>query len=136
MLGPSASKMLRNALEDVFAQFGVDLAVWGHVHNYERTCPMTRKFNCSGGGAPGTTHVVVGTGGHGLHFFPRTHRVGQASRGPEWSHRRLLHFGFLRLVATRREMRGQFVRSDNGEVEDDFVLRRHGGARATGPGLS
>ena len=28
-------------LEEIFNEFDVDIAVWGHVHNYARTFPMT-----------------------------------------------------------------------------------------------
>ena len=27
--------------EEIFNEFGVDIAVWGHVHNYARTFPMS-----------------------------------------------------------------------------------------------
>ena len=32
--------MLESALEPVFEQFNVQLALWGHVHDYERSLPV------------------------------------------------------------------------------------------------
>ncbi len=40
----------------------VDLALWGHHHSYQRTCPVFNTV-CTEGA---TTHVVIGMGGQGL----------------------------------------------------------------------
>ena len=37
----------------------VDLALWGHHHSYQRTCPVYQE-NCIEGA---TTHIVIGMGG-------------------------------------------------------------------------
>jgi hypothetical protein len=87
------------ALEPLFEKYGVALALWGHVHNYERTCPMLNQtctddsvITGAGAGAGagartrgnggGTVHVTAGTAGvrcafsaeiytRGCHWIPR-----------------------------------------------------------------
>jgi len=34
---------MADALEPLFAKYDVALALWGHVHNYERTCPLLNQ---------------------------------------------------------------------------------------------
>lgn len=38
--GTFGEPMAREALEHVFQQYKVDIAIFGHVHQYERTCPV------------------------------------------------------------------------------------------------
>ena len=51
--------VLRRAMCAVPCQ--VDLGLWGHDHNYERTHPMREGFTTPHPG--GTVHIVAGTGG-------------------------------------------------------------------------
>lgn len=50
---------LRMNIEPLLAKYNVDLALWAHVHAYERTCPIY-NLACNAGS---TTHVVIGMGG-------------------------------------------------------------------------
>nr|CAD1841238.1 unnamed protein product [Ananas comosus var. bracteatus] len=63
---PLREKMLES-LEPLLVDNNVTLALWGHVHRYERFCPV-KKFTCvhtnssfTAGGAP--VHVVIGMAG-------------------------------------------------------------------------
>lgn len=40
MHGNSEEPMGREHLEKLWRKYKVDIAFWGHVHNYERTCPI------------------------------------------------------------------------------------------------
>ena len=40
-------------------KYGVNLALWGHNHSYQRTCPVYNE-TCT---TDGVTHVVIGMGG-------------------------------------------------------------------------
>ena len=40
----------------------MDLALWGHHHSYQRTCPVYKE-ECTEGA---TTHLVIGNGGQHL----------------------------------------------------------------------
>lgn len=52
--------MMRDAMEDLFYDYGVDIAFTGHVHAYERTYPVYRnEVN-----EKGTIYIVIGDGGN------------------------------------------------------------------------
>jgi hypothetical protein len=53
---------LRRDIEYLLRLYEVDLAMWGHNHSYQRTCPVFNE-KCV---HSGTTHVVIGMGGHDL----------------------------------------------------------------------
>ena len=65
---------LREALEQVFFTYQVDMTWSGHVHVYERTCPIYQK-TCLGYAADGTAnapvHTCFGNGGYALSWFVR-----------------------------------------------------------------
>jgi hypothetical protein len=75
------SPTLRNTYHPLFEQYGVDLVLQAHNHNYERTYPI--KFNSTSPSAPietsrntttytdpdGETFATVGTGGINLNRF-------------------------------------------------------------------
>jgi hypothetical protein len=70
------ARQMGAALEPLFAKYGVDLAFWGHVHNYERTCAiMNQTCQPPGGGGGGTVHVTAGTGGASVTVFPTYNRT-------------------------------------------------------------
>ena len=58
------------ALEPLFERHGVDIAFWGHVHNYERTCRIFNLTCQQEDSARGTVHVTAGTGGASVTVFP------------------------------------------------------------------
>lgn len=40
MMGSYGEPMGRDGLEELWQKYKVDLAVFGHIHSYERTCPI------------------------------------------------------------------------------------------------
>ena len=59
----AAADLQRKHLEPLMHTYQVNLAFWGHNHNYERSCKVLGKVCRS----DGITHIVVGTGGKSLH---------------------------------------------------------------------
>jgi len=55
---------IQEELEDLFYTFKVDLAIWGHYHAYERTCPVYKQKCVEDGKAP--IHAVIGMAGASL----------------------------------------------------------------------
>jgi hypothetical protein len=57
---PDSQNLVQN-LEPLMVKYGVDVAFWGHVHNYERTCPMV-DYNCVGtlDNMTAPVHFIVG----------------------------------------------------------------------------
>lgn len=118
-----------DAVEPLLLKNKVDLALCGHVHNYERTCAVFQK-DCKGmpikGGdgidtydntnytAP--VHVVIGTAGFKLDKFSEN----QIYDG--WSLSRHTEFGYIRGHATKEALKIEFVISNTGTVGDSFVI--------------
>lgn len=60
------AEKLRKALEPLMRDHAVDVAFWGHVHSYQRTCAVY-DFKCGDENkGTGTVHIVTGAPGAGL----------------------------------------------------------------------
>jgi hypothetical protein len=93
----SFSEPMGRALQPLWQKHRVDLAVYGHVHNYEQTCPVYENIctvkgkdahSSYSGALGGAIHVVAGTGGAKL----RTYAGGA---WPQWSVARNQSFGYV-----------------------------------------
>ncbi|KAG2639461.1 hypothetical protein PVAP13_2KG010600 [Panicum virgatum] len=117
-------QMLQN-LEPLLVTYNVTLALWGHVHRYERFCPM-KNFQCVNTsssfqypGAP--VHLVIGMGGQDWQpiWQPRPdHPDVPIFPQPERSMYRGGVFGYTRLVATREKLTLTYVGNHDGQVHD------------------
>eukprot|EP00698_Gefionella_okellyi_P004423 TRINITY_DN14081_c0_g1_i1.p1 TRINITY_DN14081_c0_g1~~TRINITY_DN14081_c0_g1_i1.p1 ORF type:complete len:477 (-),score=88.35 TRINITY_DN14081_c0_g1_i1:13-1287(-) len=108
---------LRNSIEPLLLQNNVDLALWGHVHMYERTWPIahnqTVQTNYINPKAP--VHITAGTGGALLCAY--------LAEQPDWSALRSLQFGYGRFQTFNdTHVHWEFVEQLSGEVFDDFWL--------------
>jgi len=116
------SERMRQAFEPLLVKYGVDLALWGHVHLYERTCPMF-QYDCVGtNDAPlGPVHVVIGMAG----AWPSNNTVAPQ---PYWSvYREVGRYGYTRIgVSNATHLHFQLF-LDGEELADDFwiVNTRH-----------
>ena len=81
------SEEWREALEPLFAKYGVDLYICGHVHSYERTLPVLNGTATSSGyhQPTSTSHVMVGGAGAGLSH-------SWSHRQPQWSKSRVIEY--------------------------------------------
>ena len=135
---------LRELVEPLLLRHRVDLALWGHHHSYQRSCPMAhgecvresppeahpstmRPPNSSsasvGGGdsaAPwGVTHVVVGAAGYEFS------EVAPATQKKSWvAFVNNTRYGFGAIDADMESLCFSFVRSDGEGVMDEFTLRK------------
>jgi hypothetical protein len=57
----NVSQAMKEEFEDLLYKYEVDLAIWGHYHAYQRTCPVYRT-QCG----QGPVHVTVGCAGAAL----------------------------------------------------------------------
>ncbi|WOK99673.1 putative inactive purple acid phosphatase 27 isoform X2 [Canna indica] len=121
--GTFEEPMGREGLQDLWQKYKVDIAMYGHVHNYERTCPVyqntcirdaSHHYN---GPFVATTHVVVGGGGAGLaKFTPLRTR---------WSYFQDYDFGFVKLTAFNQStLLFEYKKSRDGLVYDYFTITR------------
>jgi hypothetical protein len=118
-------------LQGLWQKHRVDLAIYGHVHNYERTCPVYENTCMDGDGdggkkdkgsysgtMGGTIHVVAGTGGARLRNY-------SAGPRPQWSVARDKSFGYVKLTATdHSSLRVEFIHSDDGAAHHAFNITR------------
>ena len=142
--GPNAraatlGKALEEALEPVFERHQVNLALWGHVHDYERTCPVRRR-KCIAPGAAGadggTTHAIIGNAGHGVHSTLNSSGFITGCGmwvlpEPDWIAFRAFEHGYARLTAhNASSLHFQAVMNRDRAVHDDFWLHRTPGLKS------
>ncbi|OMO93418.1 hypothetical protein CCACVL1_06510 [Corchorus capsularis] len=122
---PLRQRMLEH-LEPLFVKNKVSLALWGHVHRYERYCPLN-NFTCGSMGIEGESwealpvHVVIGMAGQDWQptWEPRPdHPDDPVYPQPKRSLYRTGEFGYTRLVATKEKLILSFVGNHDGEVHD------------------
>jgi hypothetical protein len=122
-----AYAMLRNTYHPLFEQYGVDLVIQAHNHNYQRTYPM--KFNNSSPTNPietstnttsytdpdGQIFVTVGTGGRHLDILN-----GKIN----YNIKQYEGFGILNVDITNngRTLTGKFYANNNGTIIDQFTI--------------
>ncbi|GMI84926.1 ARABIDOPSIS THALIANA PURPLE ACID PHOSPHATASE 27, purple acid phosphatase 27 [Hibiscus trionum] len=107
----------------------VDLVLFGHVHNYERTCSISNS-QClampekdesgvdtyDNGNYKAPVHAIVGMAGFTLQkFLPFV---------ADWSLIRISEYGYLRAHATRNELMLEFVNSTSRTVIDSFRITK------------
>ncbi|WVZ24637.1 hypothetical protein V8G54_003181 [Vigna mungo] len=119
-------KMLEH-LEPLFVNNKVSLALWGHVHRYERFCALN-NFTCGGnvGQSTGdkkayTVHIVIGMAGQDWQptWEPRPdHPNDPIFPQPNWSLYRGGEFGYTRLVASKQKLVLSYVGNHDGIVHD------------------
>ncbi|MFN2435284.1 MAG: metallophosphoesterase [Nitrososphaeraceae archaeon] len=128
-----AYSSLRDLYHPIFEQYGVDLVLSGHNHNYQRTYPIafnpddsskpvvTNEHTASyDGQKDGIVFAIVGTGGVNFYSFD-----GQA---PFVSKQFAADFGFLNVDIgndnSRSTLTGTFHDNQAGKILDKFVIEK------------
>ncbi|CAA6668361.1 unnamed protein product [Spirodela intermedia] len=121
--GSFSEPMGRDSLQKLWQKYKVDIAFYGHVHNYERTCPIyqnqcvNEEKSHYSGVVNGTIHVVVGGGGSHLSTF--------SSIQTSWSLFKDYDFGFVKLTAfNHSSLLFEYKKSSDGKVYDSFTISR------------
>ncbi|XP_024028054.1 probable inactive purple acid phosphatase 27 isoform X2 [Morus notabilis] len=119
-----------NEVEPLLVANKVDLVLFGHVHNYERTCSVYRNaclamprkdesgidtYDHNNYTAP--VHTVIGMAGFVLDKFPD-------SVNNSWSLERISEFGYFRGHATKEELKLELVNAATKKVEDSFRITK------------
>lgn len=129
----TAFKELREVYHPIFEQYGVDLVLSGHNHNYQRTYPLTYNPNDSGeptvtntaasnydGQKDGIVFAIVGTGGVNFYSFN-----GQA---PFVDTQFANKFGFLNIDISNGnpdiKLTGTFYDNKGGQILDQFTIEK------------
>ncbi|TKY55327.1 inactive purple acid phosphatase 27 [Spatholobus suberectus] len=121
--GSFEEPMGRESLQRLWQRYKVDIAFYGHVHNYERTCPIYQNQCVNdershySGVVKGTIHVVAGGAGRHLSNFSQV--------TPKWSLYRDYDFGFVKLTAfNHSSLLFEYKKSSDGKVYDSFTISR------------
>ncbi|XP_059304654.1 probable inactive purple acid phosphatase 1 isoform X1 [Lycium ferocissimum] len=121
--GSFAEPMGRESLQKLWQKYKVDIAIFGHVHNYERTCPIYQNICTNNekhfykGGLNGTIHVAAGGAGASLSDFTRIKT--------KWSIFRDYDHGFVKLTAfDHSNLLFEYKKSRDGKVYDSFSISR------------
>ncbi|KAK1274201.1 putative inactive purple acid phosphatase 2 [Acorus gramineus] len=125
---PLRERLLKS-LEPLLVKNNVTLALWGHVHRYERFCPL-KNFTCSESGHP--VHLVIGMAGQDWQpiWEPRPDHVDiPIYPQPERSMYRGGEFGYTKLIATREKLMLYYVGNHDGEVHDVLEIPANPGVR-------
>ncbi|XP_076895163.1 putative inactive purple acid phosphatase 27 [Bidens hawaiensis] len=115
--------MGRAHLQKLWQKYKVDIAFYGHDHNYERTCPIYQNqcvnseiYDYSGI-VNGTIHVVVGGGGSPLSNYTEINTHWSLYKDHDW--------GFVKLTAfNHSSLLFEYKKSIDGEVYDNFTISR------------
>jgi hypothetical protein len=127
----TAFKELRDVYHPIFEEYGVDLVLSGHNHNYQRTYPMTYNPNDSSepvitnegtteydGQKDGIVFAIVGTGGVNFYSFE-----GQA---PFVDTQFANKFGFLNIDISNgnphTKLTGTFYDNKGNQILDQFTI--------------
>ncbi|KAK6783882.1 hypothetical protein RDI58_017336 [Solanum bulbocastanum] len=121
--GSFEEPMGREHLQKLWQKYKVDMAFFGHVHNYERVCPIyqnqcvNKETSHYSGVVNGTIHVVVGGGGAHLNRFTTINTT--------WSVFKDYDFGFVKLTAfDQSNILFEYKKSKDGKVYDSFTISR------------
>ncbi|KAL9423596.1 hypothetical protein AB3S75_035643 [Citrus x aurantiifolia] len=121
--GSFAEPMGRESLQKLWQKYKVDIAVFGHVHNYERICPIHQNI-CTNkekhyykGSLNGTIHIAAGGAGASLSPFTTLQTT--------WSLYRDYDHGFVKLTAfDHSNLLFEYKKSRDGKVYDSFRISR------------
>jgi hypothetical protein len=122
--GHGSDTNFRNDMEPLFNQYNVDLAIWGHDHDYERSYPVYQGIPSDTSDGPyinpsDTIHIVAGMAGASL-------RNGWDPQ-PSWSAYREAEFGHVRItVTTDGNLHSEFVVNLDNTVHDEFWIVKNG----------
>jgi len=107
------SAELKESLEPLLVQYQVDLALWGHHHSYQRTCPIEKDTCFYGGKYP--VHCVIGMAGMGL-------SQNLPVNPPSWlEYVDDQEYGYSTIETTEKYLRLQF-HSNAGELRDELYI--------------
>ncbi|HEX8819081.1 MAG TPA: discoidin domain-containing protein [Archangium sp.] len=115
---------MRREFAPLFEQYGVDLVLMGHDHNYERSKAM-KGDAVAASGTRGIPYFVVGSGGASLRAFPGAQ--------PSWTaFRDNTNAGYLDVVVDGGTLSAKFI-IVNGTVRDSLTLTKTVTATASQP---
>lgn len=121
------TKKLVQTFEPLLIETKVTIVFSGHVHKYERTCPL-QNYTCvqlPKGNITRPIYIIIGTGGanHQPIDGPLVGHIGTPIfPQPDWSLFRTFEWGYIRLHATKHLMTISYVGNHDGRVHDKIEI--------------
>ena len=128
----SGESSLRDIYHPIFDQYGVDIVLEGHTHDYQRSFPI--KFNSNSKSNPtitdtnrnnyidpvGEIHAIVGTGGVNFHSL--------SSQKSFIAFQQSNRFGYLNIDIQNNgtNLIGKFISNEGGALLDQFTISKSG----------
>ncbi|CAI9096491.1 OLC1v1032653C1 [Oldenlandia corymbosa var. corymbosa] len=123
---PLRKKMIEH-IEPLLVKNKVSLVLWGHVHRYERFCPLN-NYTCGSLEKNGEdnweaypVHIVIGMGGQdwqGQWLQREDHPSDPVFPQPEQSLFRAGEYGYTKLVATKKKLKLFYIGNHDGKLHD------------------
>jgi len=118
----SVASDLRKYIEPLLVEHNVDLALWGHHHSYQRTCPVQKEVCQSAAEAKAgkrlPVHIVIGMAGMGL-----SHNLKPTP--PAWiEYVTDKVYGYSRIHTNSTTLHFEFVENKGKKVLDHLYLSR------------
>ncbi len=130
-----AIELLRSTYHPLFEQFGLDLVIQGHNHNYQRTYPIkfdsvnpeypietsTNKTTYRDPNGEGQIFTTVGTGGEDLYPFKDQK---DSKKGNNYYVKDYIGFGILDVDITNngKTLTGKFYADNSEKIIDQFTI--------------
>ena len=121
--GDRDAEKLKEQMEDVFKEYGVDLVLSGHVHAYQRSFPVYKNevTTMSYDSPDAPVYVMQGASGN------REGNKGSypdPSELPDWSASTSVEIGYGVMSISATELSWEFHSSATAEVLDQFVITK------------
>ncbi|CAI9093360.1 OLC1v1028847C1 [Oldenlandia corymbosa var. corymbosa] len=115
LAGSFEEPMGRESLQKLWQKYRVDIAFFGHVHNYERTCPIYQNHCVNSershysGVMNGTIHVVAGGAGAHLSEFSPVNTSWSLYKDYDWGFVKLTAFNHSSLLFEYKKSRDGYL---------------------------
>ncbi|KAM7220829.1 acid phosphatase [Rhypophila decipiens] len=117
--GTSSCKPCQEAFEPLLYKYGVDVAIFGHVHNSQRFAPTVNGTADAAGMNNPKAPVYLVAGGAGN--IEGLSAVGANKTTNRFAYADSFSYGTINFLSEQR-LKIEFVRSDNGQILDSSVL--------------
>jgi hypothetical protein len=115
------ASLLQEHLEPLFLEHGVDVAIWGHNHAYQRLSAAKGGEGVAHGphytNPPAPVHMIIGTGGAGF-------TVNAMHPPPSYAELVMYEYGYARISANGSQFVWEFVSNNNGTVLDTMSITK------------
>lgn len=106
------AEKLKEYIEPLLYKYHADIHIFGHIHSYERTCPVYQRQCVQGG----VTQILMGMGGQSLSY---------GTYAPvNWSIYHDIAFGYTHMRINKTCLEFNYHHSVDDKIVDNFILNK------------